>query len=235
MKRPVIITFVLLCILLPLLTFSQPGAVEYSFEFRFKDGIYLNYEEFKNNAPSVTKYRIIDSDGLWNEQVDKKLVVKRIEYKDSEGRKKVLKRKDIWGISYDGQPYYLKRKQLHKILKVGSIMYIYIPSLNYPDVNSVYESPRGQMPIATDFFDITKNLIDFHSGEFYSYTPQDFEYLIRDDAELYESYLSLPGHNAKKHNILKYLQEYNERHPIYFPTGGNQTFDLNAATEIDLQ
>ncbi|MEJ2596166.1 MAG: hypothetical protein P8100_13825, partial [bacterium] len=232
-KRPAIVALLLLCILQPLHTFTQPGAVEYTFEFRFADGIYLSYEEFKNNAPSVTEYRIIDKDGLWNEQVDKVLVVKRIEYKDPDGQKKVLKRKDIWGISYDGQPYYLQSKRFHKIMKVGMIMYIYIPTMNLPDINHVYESPRGQVPITSNFFDATKNLIDFKTGEFYTYTPENFEYLIRDDAELYESFLALPGHASKKHNIWRYLQEYNERHPIYFPTDGNQSFNLDAATMID--
>ena len=235
MKWPVIVGLFLQCILQPMVTSAQPVTVEYSFGFRFDDGIYLSYEDFRQNSPSVTRFSIIDRDGLWLEQVDKDLIVRKIAYTDRDGQKKVLKRKDIWGMSHDGQPYYFANRRFHKILKVGAIMYLTIPFAGYTEINTIYESPRGQVPMTSTIFEKPKQLIDYRTGRFYDFSPKNLMYLIGDDQELYESFISIPGHVGQQHNIMRYIQEYNERHPIYFPVGTDPAFNCDAATEIDLQ
>ena len=233
MIRAAMIGLLLLCVLLPWHVYGQAGTIDYSDNYNLRDGLYLNFEEFKRNAPSVTEFKVISHKGIWIDLDDRKDPVKRIDYKDPEGNRKKLKEGDFWGMCHDGQPYYFENKRFHKILKVGMIMYLFVPYEYYPDVSNTIITNSGD--ITMNRMDDVRRLIDFRTGEIYRYSPKTLMYLIQDDPELLDAYMAIEGIIPRKQNILQFLHEYNARHPIRFPTDPEQPFDLNAATEIELQ
>ena len=78
-------------------------------------------------------------------------------------------------------------------------------------------------------------MMDFNSGEIFGYWPGNFQMLIKSDDDLYTAFSSIEGYNKKKYQIFNYMNEFNERNPIYFPTKTNDIFNLEGASEIFIE
>ena len=61
-------------------------------------------------------------------------------------------------------------------------------------------------------------MIDFETGNEYEYDLKNLEVLLIKDPELYEEFVSMKSKNQKQ-MMFVYLRKYNEKHPIYLPSG----------------
>ncbi|NJK97292.1 MAG: type VI secretion system contractile sheath protein TssC [Bacteroidales bacterium] len=71
--------------------------VKYNPDFRFNDGVYLNFDQVKNNDP-IPKYKIISSVDYNNPQFfDAVATESAISYYDNLGIRQDVSMKSIWG------------------------------------------------------------------------------------------------------------------------------------------
>ncbi|MFZ0471919.1 MAG: hypothetical protein WAL94_04830 [Bacteroidales bacterium] len=61
-------------------------------------------------------------------------------------------------------------------------------------------------------------MIDFETGKEYEYDLENLESLLMKDPELYEEFVSMHNKNQKK-MMFVYLRKYNEKHPVFIPSG----------------
>jgi hypothetical protein len=61
-------------------------------------------------------------------------------------------------------------------------------------------------------------MIDFETGNEYEYDLKNLELLLLKDPVLYEEFVTLQNKNQKK-MMFVYLRKYNEKHPVYIPSG----------------
>ena len=199
--------------------FAQNGQIKYSPSFKFKDGIFENFQQVKNNAPIPKLQIVTDIDYNSFDFFERLLEQETITYYDNLGVSKEIKTKNIWGFSDKGILYININGTFNRIPVFGKISHFiadktvvdYDPYYNTGMYNNYY----GPQPYTTKTV-LIQYLLDFKTGKIYEFNYQAVEKLISDDIDLYEEFSKLSKRKKKKLKFL-YIRKYNKKHPIYFP------------------
>jgi hypothetical protein len=196
--------------------------VKYSPDFRFREGIYLNFDQVKNNNP-VPKYKIISSVDYNNPQFFDALATESvISYYDELGIRQDVSMKTIWGYCRGGMLFVRMRQSFNKINIVGSICHfvatITVQNSNYYD--PFYYNPyyyyryHGSPSYSTT--ELRQFIMDYDTGKIFDYDIDNLEALFIKDPELHDEYVAL---SKKKRQQLKflYIRKFNERNPLLIP------------------
>lgn len=230
----VIIPVVMLLILLPGLSAAQDGMdtsnmIRYTPEFKFMDGVFLNYQQVINNSPIPQSRILTNVDFSDREFFTKVLDDKKLLYYDHFGMKQEVSTDKIWGFSRNGVLYISLEDNYHRITIVGRICHFvasvttydtryYDPYGNgmYPYNPYDYYYRYGGYPRNTRNNEMRQYLLDFETGKVYNYDLNALELLLMKDPELHDEYTQL---RKKKKRQLKflYLRKFNERNPLYLP------------------
>jgi hypothetical protein len=211
--------------------FSQADSaarIKYTPGFKFEDGIFINFDQVKQNRP-ISKSQIITSIPYDDPDFyDRILQEKKIELFDNLGAKQEISNKNLWGYSKNGVLYVNVNSDYYRITIVGSICHFVASLTTYNNYGSPYYSsygyPYGGYPYSpySPYYSNTGNtemkqyLLDFKTGNILEYDVESIELLLMSDPELHDEFTSL---NNKKQKQLKflYLRKFNERNPLYFP------------------
>jgi len=226
----------------------QDTLVQYTPDFKFRDGIYLNFDMVKNNSP-IPKARLFTSvDYNDKDFFDEVLSGEKIYFYDNLGVRQEIEKNAIWGFSRNGVLYIKVQDTFNRITFFGSIIHFvadvtsvssnnpygyydpyyspygspysrgyYNPYYSpYYSPYSSYGYPYGSQP--TTRTDLKMFMIDFETGSEYEYDLKNLEVLLMKDPELYEEFVSMKSKNQKQ-MMFVYLRKYNEKHPIYLPSG----------------
>ncbi len=205
--------------------FSQVDSVnliEYSNDFQFNEGLYINFSGVKTNSP-LPKSRII-SEYDYNDPdfFDKVLAKSKVYYYDNIGNRNELNPDKIWGYSRNGFIYINIDNDFFRITLIGSVCHFIASHTTYSDYynspyyyNSFYD-PYRMPPASYPTTEMRQYLLDFNSGSVFDYTYQTIEALLMQDPELHDEFVAL---SKKKKKQLKfvYIRKYNEKNPLYFP------------------
>ena len=224
--------FVILCCVLILMvsgiTFLYGQAdsirkVPYNQDFKFKEGIYLNFEQVKNNVP-IPKSRVITNIDFNDSQFfDNVLSGQVFSFYDQLGLKKDVTVNSVWGYSKNGLLYVRMDKVFNRISYIGSISHFIATIVSY---NSRYNDPYyynpyyyyrgGSMPSSYSTNEMKQFIFDFDSGKIMDYDEESIEVLLMKDPELHDEYMSL---SKKKKSQLKfvYIRKFNEHNPLMIP------------------
>jgi hypothetical protein len=219
---------------------DQEGTVKYTPEFKFKDGIYLNFEQVKNNSP-IPKAKLLTSVDYNDRDFFKRLMeMDKIYFYDEMGVRQEVARTDIWGYSRNGVIYVQVQGNFNRITFIGNICHFvadittydnryynspygyydpyYSPYYGYNNYYSPYYSPYyypyGQQNMQRT--ELKQYLIDFESGKVLEFDVQNTELLLMKDNQLYEEYVQL-SNKKKKDLMFVYIRKYNEKNPLYIP------------------
>lgn len=213
-------------ILFAMSAFSQDtpeGMIKYTAEFRFKDGIYSNFNMVKNNFP-ISKSRIVTDVGMNDRDFYEKITEKKhIVFYDDYGVQQDLKSANIWGYARNGVLYANLGNGFHRISFMGSICHFvanittynqgyYDPYYNQGYSNRYYRSPASNYTST----ELRQYLIDFETGKLYDFVVASVEVLLMKDPLLYDEYIALRRKKKKQFKFV-YIRKYNEAHPLYFP------------------
>lgn len=229
------------CSLIPLIGQEQEGMVKYTPDFRFKDGIYVNFDQVKLNSP-IPKAKLLTSTDYNDREFFKKLLKSdKLYYYDGMGIRQEIATNSIWGYSRNGVLYIQIQENFTRITFMGSIChfvadistydsrYYNSPYGGYYDPYSYYSpygygsyyNPYGSYysPYARN--NMTRNevrqyLIDFETGKILEFNLESTELLLMKDAKLYEEYMQLPR-KKKKDLMFVYIRKFNENNPLYIP------------------
>ncbi len=214
---------------MPVGLFSQQGQdtlnmIRYTPEFKFREGIFLNHMQVRNNTP-IPKSRIItnvDYDDM--DYYTKVLENKNLMFYDHLGIKQEVRSKDVWGFSRNGVLYVGIDDKYHRITIVGRICHFVATVTTYDSryYDPYYYNPYdyyyryGRYPTNYASSEMRQYLLDFDSGKVYDYEVEALEVLLMKDPELHDEFAQL---SKKKKRQLKflYLRKFNERNPLYIP------------------
>jgi hypothetical protein len=203
---------------------SEQG-VKYTPEFKFKEGVFLNFDQVKQNAP-ILKSRIITNiaydDADFFERILKE---KKIQLFDNLGVKQEVSTKNIWGFSRNGVLYVSMNGNYFRITIIGNICHFVASQVqNRNDYMSPYYygypyyNPYNPYyaPARSQDVELKQYLLDFKTGNLLEYDEESVELLLMADPELHDEFASL---NNKKRKQLKflYIRKFNEKNPLYFP------------------
>lgn len=200
--------------------------VKYTPEYRFKDGLYLNFGQVKNNKP-IPAPRVISKDEPGDFNFFRNLVeADEISYFDEFGSKVELKTEQIWGFCQDGKLYINHNNEFNRIPIVGQVCHFIADVTVYESYNDpyfydrydYYNNPYRSRPYnrTARSREMRQYLLRFESGEILAYDRESIMVILMDDPELYEEYNNL--RKRKQRDLMFFfLRRFNEKYPVYFP------------------
>ncbi|MGB4292472.1 MAG: hypothetical protein WBJ37_06275 [Bacteroidales bacterium] len=238
--------FVISSFIIPSFAVAQETSeekVKYTSDFRFKDGIYLNFEQVKANSP-IPKAKILTS-ADYNDRdfFNKVFASEKIYFYDEMGVRQEVKKEDIWGFARNGILYVMVQGNFNRITFFGNIChfvadittydnryyspYGYYDPYYYPYSYYPYYYPYGgypygyyppyyYRPYTTSRTELRQYLIDFETGKIYEFDVESVKVLIMRDPELYEEFVKLTK-KKQKEIMFVYIRKFNERNPLYLP------------------
>ena len=218
-KNLYIVLFILLSINISAQEIKTPdGSVKYSPAFKFKDGIYTNFLQVKQNLPIPKSQIVTDVDYNAFDFYDRLLEGKTITIYDNLGVNKEIETKFIWGFSNKGVLYINLNDEYNRIPVFGRISHFianktyveYDPYNRYNAYNRTTYDPYNTKTVLMQY------LLDFETGKLYDFNYKSVELLIASDIDLYEEFSKLSNRKKKKLQFL-YVRKYNQKHPVYFP------------------
>src|SRR5512140_1480241 len=98
----------------------KPQMVRYTLDFRFKDGVYLNFDQVKENNP-IPKAKLLTSIDYNDREFFRKLLENdKIYVYDNLGVRQEVTKNDIWGYARNGVLYVQIQENFNRITFVGS-------------------------------------------------------------------------------------------------------------------
>ena len=204
--------------------------VRYAPGFEFKDGLYLNIDDVRNNDP-ISLARIVTDLGSYNKDfINEMHNSERIILYDDYGTRKFIYTNNLWGYAESGRLYIMAGGQFQRIIIQGSIS-LFIASAtthektklsprdtskNYTSTGDLYRSHYRKYYYANVTGESKEYLYDFESNTLAAYTVEVLEKLLLRDFELFSEYTSLRKRD-KKDRMAEFIRRYNQIHPLYFP------------------
>ncbi len=180
--------------------------------FVFRNGIYLSFDEFKENNPSITDFKVVRSSQFSGEVF--------LEYQcvdESTGVLKTCYAQKCWGYAQNNNVYISQgiSGYFFRLHIIGALIHFYsveLYSMPYYDYSYGYPAYRTNRRAENREF-----VIEFNSGRKFEFNYRNFSrFLMENDRELYDE---LQNTKRKKKMIYHFLIRYNEKHPVYFPAG----------------
>ncbi len=217
---------------------EKPGMIKYTPDFRFKDGIYINFDQVKLNKP-IPKAKLLTSVDYNDREFFKKILSsQKIYFYDDMGVRQDLSISNIWGYARNGVLYIQIQENFNRITFVGSICHFVADVTSYDPRYSnspygyydPYYSPYGYNSYYSPYSsygspyrqsnttrsELKQYLIDFESGKLLEFDIDNTELLLMKDNALYEEYVQL-SHKKKKQLMFVYIRKFNEKTPLYLP------------------
>lgn len=196
---------------------KENSLVTYDANFKFKEGIYPDFERVKHNTP-IPKSRILtEFNYLDKDFFDRVLSQSKVYYYDNLGNKIELKSNSVWGYARNGFLYVRVDNGFYRIAMMGSICH-FIAYKTYETYNTPYNSYYSTYPYSSysptsTSTEMHQYLLDFSSGNIVDYSAQSVEFLLMKDPELHDEYVQLSKKKKKQLKFL-YIRKYNERNPL---------------------
>jgi hypothetical protein len=196
--------------------------VKYTPDFKFKEGIYLNIDQVKNNSPIPNSRIITTFDYNDMDFFDNVLSANTIYYYDNLGNRNELPTKKIWGYSRNGFIYIKVEGEYFRITLIGAICHFVASHTTFSNYNNspyYYNSLSDPYQMAGSTYPSTEMrqyILDFINGRVFDYEPDGLEAILMEDPGLYDEYMAL-GKKKKQQMKFVYIRKYNESHPLYFP------------------
>ena len=198
--------------------------VMYTPEYKFHEGIFLNFDQVRNNRP-IPKSRILTQvDYSDPEFFTKVLEAKKLLFYDHLGMKQEVNTNQVWGFSRNGILFISLDNKFHRITIVGSICHFVATITTYDTryYDPYYYNPYdyyyryGGYPARTQSSEMRQYLLDFRTGKVYDYDLQSLEVLLMQDPELHDQFVQLRKKKQRQQKFI-YLRRFNERNPLYLP------------------
>jgi len=217
---------------LAIITFAQGDTVmvKYTPDFKFKEGIYLNFNQVKNNSPISGARILAHKDYRDDDFFDEVLNKDYISFFDNLGMRQQVQTKNIWGFSRNGVLYININGGFNRVTIVGNICHFvatvttYNTRYNDPYYNNPYYSPyynpysnpysMGSSSYETS--EMRQFILDFNTGKVMDYDYKNLEMILMRDPELHDEFSNLRKRKKKQLKFL-YIRKFNERNPLYLP------------------
>jgi hypothetical protein len=217
---------------------AEREMVEFTPDFRFNDGVFMTFEQVKENKP-ISKAKILTSADYNARDFFKQVFANdNLYFYDALGIRQEVSTEDIWGYARNGILYVQIQGGFNRITYVGNICHFvadittydrryYGSPYNYYDpyyspysynYYSPYYSPyyMPYRPTTVSRNELVQYMIEFETGKLIEYDLKNVELLLMKDTELYYEFMKL-SRKKKKQMMFLFLRKYNEKHPLYLP------------------
>ena len=211
--------------------FSQDREVKlekYIPDFKFKEGIYLNFNQVKMNSPMPATRIVSETPHDDPDFYNKLISAKKFIYFDEFGIQQTMSVEKMWGFCRNGVIFIKVGEGFSRVTVIGGICHFVANITTYnnryndpyyynPYYYNPYTSNRyGYPPMSNTSTEMKQYLIDFETGKIMDYDEKSLEILLMKDPELHDEYIGLKRKKKKQYKFL-YIRKFNEKNPIYLP------------------
>jgi len=172
------------------LSFSQDGKnnfINTTKKIEFKDGLYFNFESFKNNKP-FPKNKITTSINYSSLDFFKQLMKQNyIIIFDNKGVERKISKKKIWGYCQKGNIYINWNGEFNRIGIIGRLSH-FVANLTISQIRSINPySYSSNFSMGNGIYKTTEMrqyILDFSNGEVVEYDRKNLEKLLKKDKEI---------------------------------------------------
>lgn len=212
MRYSVKFIFLSLVFFLPLIISGQTDSVAYAPGFTFRQGIYLNYQQFRENRPVLRSRIISNYDSTRLDYLRQVTAAKTISYTDSSGKLTEVSPSKIWGFCENNSVYIRYNNAFNKIVVMGSLCHFTATYVSYMSSGPPYPANSAYgTPVET----IRQYMLDTKTGSVLDFVLPNVEAILKRDPELYKEFMGLRK-GKRKQLMFFYLRKYNERNLLYF-------------------
>ena len=196
---------------------SPADSIKYSIDFRFNDGVFINFNHVTSNTAIPFKNIISPENYLDDNFIEKILSQDKIKL-FIDGEKKEFLTKNIWGYAQHGVLYVQFSGQFYRVPSIGKISFF------VANVEVEYQSQID--PWSSNYYnmydrsykttELRKFLLDFKTGTLYEYSVQNVAKLIEPDTQLFNEFMKLKKRKRKQMAFI-YIRRFNENNPLFFP------------------
>jgi hypothetical protein len=192
--------------------------IKYSYNFLFQEGIYPDFNSFRNNSPILFEsltYPIPLSQSFYAE-LD---TVKYISYNDQYGLSINLKSDEIWGYCKNGKPYINWAGKYNLIPFVGSIThFITTVKVVYSSYHDPFYDPYNYNRMSRTYQgeELRQFVIDMETGKIMDYNIKNIESIFQREPEIYADFNKL-GKRKKTKQLFYFVRTYNEKRSLLIP------------------
>jgi hypothetical protein len=183
---------------------------KYTSDYRFRDGVYINFGELKNNHPRISDFAEIKNNTLGGPDE----IELHYSCTDTTGSTKNCIVKKCFGFVRDGNLYISQGfyGYYFRVFIIGGLTH-FLAFTGFDDQEAyISTEPNSVMGISNDY---REYVLDFDSGKAFLFTYKNMVSFLKErDTDLYQQ---LIASKKKKQMIHHFLLKYNERHPIYLP------------------
>jgi hypothetical protein len=201
-----------LFLFLPFCLGAQTDSVAFGPGFQFRQGLYLNFQQFRLNRP-VPRNRIVSNyDTTRLDFIRQVVSAKLVKYLDESGALVEISPAKLWGFCENNSVYIRYNTDFNKVIVIGSICHF--TSL-YTTYMTTGPTNAASSTYGTPVENTRQYIIDMKTGEVLEYTLGNLEGVFKRDAALYSEFSALRKGKRRK-LMFYYLRKYNERNPLYF-------------------
>jgi hypothetical protein len=198
--------------------------VMYSPEYVFKDGLYLNIEQFRTNNP-LPLNRVISAVPENHPNYFEELLSKpSFRYSNADSSIASAKSSAIFGYCFNGRPHVMAFGEGSRMVTIGSICF-FVGNEVVP-INTGFGIGGGVgigggigvgVPIGGSTVRQTQLILHVGSGIMSDLYPESLLKMIEDDPALAEEFSKVKK-RKKRELMYAYIRKYNERNPLYLPS-----------------
>lgn len=198
-------------------------SVQYTNNFVFKEGVYLDYKDLLANNPLPKEKIVAAGDKTQLDFISKTLSDNNeiiFSYKGAQYKADVKK---IWGYCQNNAIYIGKEGKFYRIPVFGNISHFfatvevvtYMNNYGYGGFGFGYGGMMGPAtPVKQK--ETRQFVMDYKTGDVFEASLPTVESLLSRDMELYTQYMKLKKKQRRELMIL-YIRRFNEAHPVFFP------------------
>lgn len=198
------------------INYSILDTIKYTTEYKFIDGIYLNFDQVLKQNPIPFKNIVSSQNNLSTSFIEEALTEEEVTL-FIDGEKSKLKTNSLWGYSMNGVLFFQIYGQFYRVPSIGTISF-FVASVeveyqtNADPWNNSYYNHYERTYKTTE---LQMFLIDFTNGTLYQYSIENVVHLISSDMNLHQEFVSLKKRKQKQLAFM-YIRRFNELHPLYF-------------------
>jgi hypothetical protein len=220
---------------------DSTNMVKYTNEYRFRDGIYLNFDQLKADNPIPKAKLLTSADYNDRDFYSKVFASDKIYFYDDLGVRQEVSKDKIWGYSRNGVIYVMIQGNFNRVTFIGNICHFVADITTYDTRNNYYSpygyydpyyyspysyygyggynpygyySPYGSTQTSRN--ELKQYIIDFESGKVMEFTVDNVQLLLMKDPSVYDEYIQLPK-KKQKELMFVYVRKFNEKNPLYLP------------------
>ncbi len=209
--------FLIPYLLLQVLALAQVGNsgdtsrwVPYQGGMDLNDGIYLDFNAFRYNRPTVPMERLRDDQGMPISDIRK--VVSKLYMLKEDGTREAIRMHQLWGFCQNDVVYVQAGNGFYRIGLMGTLAHMMYERTVREWDPYLYRGGTMQRTY------VVQQMLDMRTGEFLPFNAAGMDHALRHDPVLQEEFRALPKKQRNSDEALfRFLRVYNDRHLLEFP------------------